>query len=394
MGNVLKRFTKYSYQIIVFIILGAHFLFIISFFEPAFSTPDANGYFKQAQLIADHGRTWFQDESPIQYVNIQWMEAKENRLYSRYPPGLPFIIAVFFKLFGPDAGTLVNYILTTLTLLGVCVLCSMWIGKGWALVATAVMACNPIINADAAMGYSHAPVAFFLIWGLVFLARWSETMSVRSAFLSGLLLGIIPTIRYSEVIFGLGIALFILFYLNKNRESWSSAAAVVIGAAIPLICLMVYNQIAFGAVWKTAYSLTKEQTGFSVDYISQNIGPYLKDILLYGAGLLWIFGLGGLGLLCANRHTRKQGFLFVVLVFPTTLLYLSYYFRLDNYPFSTMRFLLPTFYIYAIAGVWGLKIISQRWEKAANSNGCDASRCEYTLGSATIFDIHDRDKRW
>ena len=137
---------------------------------------------------------------------------------------------------------------------------------------TAVMACNPIINADAAMGDPDAPVAFFLIWGLVFLARWSETMSVRSAFLSGLLLGIIPTIRYSEAIFGLGIVLFLLFYLNKNRGSWSSAAAVVIGAAIPLICLMVYNQIAFGAVWKTAYSLTKEQTGFSVDYISRLMG--------------------------------------------------------------------------------------------------------------------------
>ncbi|MCJ7773750.1 MAG: hypothetical protein MUP22_11535, partial [Desulfobacterales bacterium] len=92
-----------------------------------------------------------------------------------------------------------------------------------------------------------------------------------------------------------------------------------------------------------------------------------KDILLYGAGLLWIFGIGGLGLLCVNRDTRKQGIVFVALVFPTTLLYMSYYFRLDNFPFTTMRFLLPTFYIYAIAGVWGLKIVSQRWQKAATA---------------------------
>lgn len=367
MEKVLKRFSKYAYEIIAFLILITHFVFIISFFEPAFSTADANGYFKQAQLIADHGRTWFQAESPIQYVDYQWMEAKGNRFYSRYPPGLPVIIAVLYKLFGPDAGTLINYILTTFTLLGVLVLCSMWIGKGWALVATAVMACNPIINADAVMGYSHAPVAFFLVWGLVFLARWSTNQSVVSAFFAGLLLGIIPTIRYAEAPFGLGIALFILFYLSKNRDAWPSAAAAVIGAAIPILCLMVHNHIAFGAVWKTAYSLTREQTGFSVDYISQNIGPYLKDILLYGAGILWFFGLGGLGMLCVNRDTRKQGLLLIVLVVPTTLLYVSYYFRLENHPFSTMRFLMPTFYIYAIAGVWGLKIVSQRWEKAATA---------------------------
>jgi hypothetical protein len=130
---------------------------------------------------------------------------------------------------------------------------------------------------------------------------------------------------------------------------------------------MAHNYIAFGAVWKTAYSLTQEQTGFSVDYISYNTGPYLKNILVYGLGLLWIFGLGGLGILCVNKDTRKQGILFVSLVFPISLLYMSYYFRLDNSPFATMRFLLPTFYIYAISSVWGLKIVRQRWKKVATA---------------------------
>jgi hypothetical protein len=367
MEKVLKSFTKYPYQIIAFFILGGHFLFLIAFFEPAFSAPDANGYFKQAQLIADHGRTWIQEESPIQYIDLHWMEAEGNRIYSHYPPGLPVIIAILFKLFGPDAGILVNYVLTTLTLLGLFVLCSMWIGKGWALVAIAAMACNPITNSHAVIGDSHTAAAFFLVWGIVFLARWSKSMSLGSAFLAGLLLGYIPTIRYPEALFGLGIALFILFHLTNNRKAWSSAAVAIIGATIPIVCLMVHNQIAFGAVWKTAYSLTKEQTGFSLDYFSQNIGLYLKNILVYGAGLLWFFGIAGLVILCVYKKTLKQGILFIVLVFPITLLYVSYDFTLDEFPFATMRFLLPTFYIYSIAGFWGLKILSNRWKKAATA---------------------------
>jgi hypothetical protein len=367
MEKVLKRFSKYSYQIIAFFILGVHFLFIISFFEPAFSTPDANGYFKQGQLIADHRRTWFQDESPIQYVGFQWMEAKGNRFYSRYPPGLPVIIAIFYKLFGPDSGPFVNHILTTLTLLGLFFLCSVWIGKGWALVATTIMVCNPVINTGVFMNYSHAPVAFFLVWGLVFLVRWSQTLSIRYAFIAGFLLGCIPAIRYAEVLFGLGIAVFILLHFYKNKKAWPSVSTAVIGAAIPMICLLAHNYIAFGAMWKTAYSLTQEQTGFSVDYFAQNIGPYLKHIVLFGAGPLSILSIVGLSILYANKDTRKQGILLVLLIFPTTLLYMSYYFRPDNFPFATMRFLLPTFYIYAIACVWGLKIISQTWKKAASA---------------------------
>jgi hypothetical protein len=334
MEKIHRNFTKYPYHIIAFFILGGHFLLLISFFEPAFSTPDPNGYFKQAQLIADHGRTWFQKESPIQFIDKHWMETKGDRIYSQYPPGLPVIIAIPFKLFGPDAGILVNYILTTLTLLGLFVLCSMWIGKGWALVAIAAMACNPIMV---------------------------------SAFLAGLLLGYIPTVRYPEALLGLGIALFILFHLKNNRKAWSSAALAIIGATIPIVCLMVHNQISFGAVWETGYSMSGGRIKFSLDYFSQNISLYLKNILVHGAGLLWIFGVVGLVILCVSKKTRKQGLLFIALVFPITLLYVFYYFMITDSPIVTMRFLLPTFYIYTIAGCWGLKIIRNRSEKAATA---------------------------
>ena len=66
-----------------------HFLFLASFFEPAISTPDANGYMAQARLIAQKGRSDLAVESPAQYVGDHWMPTEKGRYYGQYPPGLP-----------------------------------------------------------------------------------------------------------------------------------------------------------------------------------------------------------------------------------------------------------------------------------------------------------------
>ena len=74
--------------------------------------------------------------------------------------------------------------------------------------------------------------AFFLVWGLVFLARWSKTYSLAPAFLAGLCLGGIPSIRYPEALLGIGIGAFILVQVKGHRKARAGATADVIGAVI------------------------------------------------------------------------------------------------------------------------------------------------------------------
>jgi len=77
-----------------------------------------------------------------------------------------------------------------------------------------------------------------------------------------------------------------------------------------------------------------------------------------------IFGLGliGIVILCARHNTQKRGALFAMLVVPITLLYMSYCWKPDP---QSMRFLLPTFYIYTIVGVRLLKLITRNHYRLA-----------------------------
>ena len=65
----------------VLIVLGAlllvHFGWLAYYVVPAYASPDADGYFAQAELLAHQGRVTFEAESPVQFIGIHWLE-KEN----------------------------------------------------------------------------------------------------------------------------------------------------------------------------------------------------------------------------------------------------------------------------------------------------------------------------
>jgi len=346
-------------RLVLIALAVGHFWFLATYFEPAISTPDANGYFAQACHIATEGRTWFEPDTLLQYVGMHWLKTDGDRYFSRYPPGLALLLAIPFRLAGPEASLWVNPLFATLTLVGLYLLCREWIGEGWGLAAMAAMAANPVANTRALAQDAHTAAAFFLVWGIYLLARWSKSLSPAMAFLAGLCLGIIPTVRYPEALFGLGVGLFMLLHLRWERKFWVSLAAGIGGALIPIGLLMLRNHLAFGAFWRTGYSLTNEQTGFGWNYFRRYAVSYIENIQGDGAGLFTALGLTGLAALCFRRDTWRQGLLLLALIVPTTLLYMSYYWAPQRMTDATMRFLLPTFFIYAVAALWCLKLLAE-----------------------------------
>lgn len=352
MGSVSK------YVLFAISIALAHFVWVMAYFEPAISTPDANGYFAQARHLVEHGQTWFETKSPVQYVGMHWLTEDGHRYYSHYPPGMSVLLAAFWFIGGPIAALWMNPILTALTLFGLFFLARIWVDEPWALLAVVVMAINPVVAQFALGCDSHPTVAFLLVWGLYLLVTWARTGEYFWAFGAGLLLGAIPTVRYAEAIYAVGIGLYVLVLLKNNPSRWRGVLVLSLGAAIPIVALLVRNALAFGAFWKTGYSLTAEQTAFSISNLMAHAPLYLQNILGEGMGFWAAFALMGLVLLCMRSETQHVGGLFAGIVFPSLLLYMAYYFAPENMAAPTLRFLLPIFYVMIVAGVWVFKMLN------------------------------------
>ncbi len=195
-----------------------------------------------------------------------------------------------------------------------------------------------------------------MIWALFLLFSWQKTYSPWWAFITGIFVGIIPTIRYPEILFCFAFGIFALLCFKPNKAFWHSLVAGVIGAAIPIGILCIHNQIAFGAFWKTGYTALSEQRLFGWNYFINNSLPFLSKLMTEGCGLLFALGVIGITILLTRRDTYKQGILFAGLVLPITLVYMSYFWKPDP---QSMRYLLPTFYIYTITGVWLLYLVTK-----------------------------------
>lgn len=338
-------------------ILILHFLFLRSLFAPAIATPDANGYWAQGSLLFTTGRTWFTPESDVQYIGDHWFVTDSGRYFSQYPPGLSVLVGLVYRLFGFRASVWINPVLATMSLIGLYLLSRRLLGPWWGVAGVFVLAMNPVFNQHALWCFAHMAVTFCLVWGLFFLVRWSEWGKLWEIFLAGLLFGYIPTIRYPEALFAIGVAIFLLGHLRSRKRIGLHYLAAISGAALPLVPLLIRNQLAFGAFYRTAYALTHEQTAFGWEYFKSHFVSYIRGLQGVGVGLFFPLGVMGMTMMGWVLRWRRVGVLWVMLSVPSTLLYMAYYWSPHMAP---MRFLLPTFICYILAGVWLLARVTDR----------------------------------
>jgi hypothetical protein len=293
--------------------------------------------------------TSFARESPVQFIGPHWNPGANGRYYCTHPPGLGVVLAAPYALLGYRAATWVNPVLASMSLLLVFLLCRPWTGPLWALLAAILAALNPMANEHALFGDAHIAVQFFLLGALFCLMQMANRPSLAWACAAGLLAGAIPSLRYAETLFLCVLGLFVVLWALSGRLALRSALAFGIGAALPLVALLVRNHMAYGGFWKTGYVATGEQTAFTCAALVQHAPAYVWKLLAEGLGVLFPLGLAGIVTLLAERDTRRQGLLLAGIVVPVTLLYPAYHWRPDP---QAMRFLIPTFPLYTLAAVW------------------------------------------
>jgi 4-amino-4-deoxy-L-arabinose transferase-like glycosyltransferase len=351
------------------IVLVAYALALLSVFAPGMAEPDDNGYFAQGSLIARTGHTWFVPESDAQFVGIHWLLTPSGKYISRYPPGLAVIVAVVYKVLGWRAAALVNPALAVAGLWGLYFLLREFFrregppGQGdagslpaaglWAVAGVVMMAFNPEYFHHALAGDAHVAVACFLLWGLYALLAWGRTQKLWLAFVAGLILGCIPTIRYPDGIMLVGAGLLMLWPWRRLRRPWAHYGVALAGVLVPLLPLLVRNQLLLGAFWRTGYSLSGEQTGFGWDYFVQNVLPYVHGMNGEGVGLMFALGLAGMLVMAWRQQWRGMGLALLLMTLPLLLVYMAYYMTPPAGVGSPgMRFLVPTFGLYVLAGLW------------------------------------------
>lgn len=341
-------------------VLLAYALLLRLYFVPAIAHPDANGYWAQGSLLMKTGRAWFRPESNVQYIGMHWLLTPNDVYISRYPPGLAVLIGLVWKLFGWKASVLVNPVLAVLSLWGVFLIVRRLASEAYALFAMLALAINPAFTVHALTNISHMPVAFCLIWGVVLLQKWSEDGRLRHAFAAGLILGCIPTIRYADSIMALGVAAFLLLHWRRFPRIHLHYLAAILGAAIPIVPLLMRNQALLGAFWRTGYALTNEQSGFGWDYFKQHALGYLASLQSAGLGMLFVLGLVGIVWMTMDRRRRATGLLLLLSSTPLLLVYMAYYWaqgingRGPGHGGGALRFLVPLMPTYVVAAAWAL----------------------------------------
>lgn len=346
----------------VLVLALAHLVWVGANLSPAIMSPDANGYVVQARLIAEAGRTSFTTQSPAQFVGMHWLETTDGLFHSRYPAGLPLMFAAAWKIGGLGALVWINPVLASATLVLVFFLARRFTGGWTALLAAAVVATVPVTNQHALDADAHVAATFFLVGGVLALLRFGETRAPAMGLLAGMLLGVVPTVRYPEALVGVTMGAWLLWQVRPIVRVWPA----VLGAALPIGALCVHNAAAYGAFWRTGYALTNEQTGFGIGYFFSHALGYLQALGGQGLALFFAFGAAGVAALAVERRTRGAGVLFAGIVTPLVLLYMAYYFGGGGpgaglgAAVGNLRFLVPTFPFFAIAGAWLLGRMADR----------------------------------
>ena len=368
---IIKDISNRFAMLIILGLCAFHLLFLLRFFAPAISTPDAQGYFTQGRIIATQRQTFFIPENNLQYIGPHWRSPDGQRYFTAFPPGFSCLIAIVYKLFGANSAFLVNPILASISLLIFFFLCKNWLSNSWALIATFFLSLIPFYNGHALFGDSHTSLIFFFLIALLFLIKVIKTDNyiypLRPlvpygvyAIISGIAMGIVPTIHYGEFVLCI-VFLFYLFWLFYTKKiSLRTYISFIIGILIPLIPLGVRNHIAFGKFWITGYSLmnnTQELVGFN--YLIEHFIPILVMLATAGMGVLFLFSIGGFIKLLKNSDTKSIAVYFLSSVVILTFVYMAYSAPPDG---QTMRYLLPTFPVYTLTAVYFISHLKGRYK--------------------------------
>lgn len=322
---------------------------------PVHGGVDQNGYMVGGKQLATTGSMALRPRridtgqiDPFQFVSSMWvgfdLGSSEERFIPKYPVGLPLIYAGMLKLGGASSGVvlvhLVSPISMALALLGVFFLARLILSSIPALAVLILLAVSPATIALTNNPNSHAATLLLVIWGMYLVMLWWKGGSIIWGILGAMLAGAATSIRYTEGLLVLPIAIMALLrvYDAKPRSGRTllQSIAVLTAWSVPVAALLWHNRVAMGA-W-TGYDPTNESTGFALKYFADNWDTMLRQ--LYQMGLMLLFPLALAGLVTSFVWHWRLALVLAAWILPSLLLYTAYYWAPDGQTVGYSRFFL------------------------------------------------------
>ncbi len=361
MKNSLSRIYI---SILLLCVLTGLGVLLKTYFVPVTGGTDQNGYHVGSWMIYDQGRFSQEPTDDYEFVGHMWVVNEQGLYYPKYPPLYPLLGASAIRVTGQwNAGFWLSPLCALLTVAGVFVLFRNFLSGGWALLGALLMAGTPVFLFYGLNKASHAPSMAFVTWGMAgfFAAACQRNLKPAwlPALLGGFLLGYAVGIRYTNILLILPPLVYAGFTLRGRR--WWIPFFFLAGAAIPCLFLAGFHQQAFGALWRTGYALTQEQSGFSWAYFLPNLRLYATGILDHGTGPVTLFSMIGWVLLF-HRQPRKA-LMFCSWILPLFLLYNCYYWAPTESFAGYLRFIMPVLVPLYLLALLGFKALIQNFPR-------------------------------
>ncbi len=330
-------------HLLAIVIACAYFWYLFQYWAPAHPGVDQNGYLAGGKYFANTFSTGFIPKDATGFVSTMWVRVPETGMnYPKYPLGLPVLYAIFIWVFGESGyqwAYLVSPIGTALGVLGIYFLSRRFTGVFASICAMLLLAFSQLTLSLANNPNSHGACLACVIWGGYFLIRFWQAPSKWTGLLGGFLLGYAATIRYSEGLLGVLIAVTMLTMIRwTNWRTYLKSAWPLVGWLIPVGLLVIFNLAAMGS--PTGYDSTNESkpgSAFTMEHVADNWEKLIRQV--HDTGMFFVAPLGIFGLMFAFRRSARLGTFLFLWFFPGLLLYMSYYWAPDR-GVSYLRFFL------------------------------------------------------
>jgi hypothetical protein len=211
-------------------------------------------------------------------------------------------------------------------------------------------------------GHQLAAALLFIAFFLIFNLKLKPELRQKPAylFLIGFLLGAAFITEYTTAVIVLALALYYC-YLLREKLSWRWIRLTILppllGGAIPIVILMIYNTLAFGNPFTIGYERLGNQYQAGMSQGFMGIGLPKLEVLYYltfhpAHGLFWqspvlLMAVVGFFFLWRDKRYRLEAIIVSIAFFSLLLINAGYFMWWGGYSFGP-RHLIPMLFFLSI----------------------------------------------